>query len=120
MTDEKDPRPIESQLAEQMTRVLKHFAPGGPMGPIEDLKEYEKLREAMPPLEREVNLVVTEFVQLVDYCGRQKIKLGPDVADAIEAAAKLPLEERIVRIREINQELMKRLNDAGESTPFRV
>jgi hypothetical protein len=120
MTDEKDPKPIEAQLAEQIARVLKHFAPGGKMGPIEDLNEYEKLRESLPPLERELNLEVTQFVQLVDYCGRSRIKLGPDVADAMSAAAKLPVEERIGQIREINQGLMKRLNDAGESTPFRM
>ncbi len=120
MADEESKKPIETQLAEQMARVLNHFAPGGPMGPIEDLKEYEKLRESLPPLEGELNLVVTEFVQLVDYCRRQKIKLGSDVADTMMAASRLPIEERIARIREINQELMKRLNDAGESAPFRV
>lgn len=120
MTDEGPKKDAAAGLAEQMARVLKHFAPGGPMGPIEDFTEYEKLRESLPPLERELNLRVTEFVQLVEYCGRQKITVGHDVTDAMKAAAKLPVPERIARIQEINQELMKRLGDAGQDTPFRI
>jgi hypothetical protein len=120
MADDEPKKGPAAGLAEQMARVLKHFAPGGPMGPIEDLTEYEKLRESLPPLERELNLRATEFVQLVEYCGRKGITVGRDVTDAMKAAAKLPVAERIVRIREINQGLMKRLGDAGQNSPFRI
>lgn len=119
MADEKTPKPIETEMAEELARVFKHFAPGGKFGPM-DPAEYEKLQESLPPLERELNKEVTRFVQMVDYCGRQGIKLGPEVADAMSAAAKLPIEERTARIREINQRLMKRLSDAGQSAPFRM
>jgi hypothetical protein len=119
MADERDTKPIEIQMAEEVARVFKHFAPGGKLGPLEPA-EYEKMQESLPPLERELNKEVTNFVQMVDYFGRQGIKLGPDVADAMSAAAKLPVEERTARIHEINQRLMKRLSDAGQSAPFRM
>ncbi len=90
------------------------------MGPIENFAEYEKLRESLPPLERELNLRLTEFVQLVEFYGRKKITVGRDVTDAMKAAAKLPVAERIVRIQEINQGLMKRLECAGQNFTFRM
>jgi hypothetical protein len=120
MADDESKKDAEAGLAEQMARVLRHFAQGGPMGPVEDLNAYEKLRESLPPLERELNLRVTEFVQLVEYCGRKGITVGRDVTEDMKAAAKLPVAEKIVRIREINQGLMKRLSDAGQDTPFRM
>jgi len=119
MADKKTPKPIEVEMAEELAKVFKHFAPGGKFGPLEPA-EYEKMQEALPPLERELSKEVTNFVQMVDYFGRQGIKLDPDVADAMSAAAKLPVEQRIERIREINQQLMQRLNDAGQSAPFRM
>lgn len=120
MAEEDSKRDAAAGLAEQMTRVLKHFAPGGPMGPIEDFNEYEKLRESLPPLERELNLRVTELIQLIEYFGRRGIAVGRNVTGAMKAAAILPVEERIARIREMNQGLMKRLNDAGQDSPFRM
>jgi hypothetical protein len=120
MTDEKPPKPIEEQLAEEITRVFKHFAPGGKFAPINDSAEYEKLRESLPPAERELNLAFTQFAQLLDYFERQNLKVGMDVANAISAAVRLPLEEQAGRIREINQALMKRIKDAGHGTPIRM
>jgi len=90
------------------------------MGPIEDFNEYEKLRESLPPAERELNLRVTELIQLIEYFGRKGIAIGRDVTDTMKAAASLPIEERITRIREMNQGLMKRLSDAGQDSPFRM
>ncbi|HET6842832.1 MAG TPA: hypothetical protein VFK06_14310 [Candidatus Angelobacter sp.] len=120
MADEESQKNAAAGLAEQMMRVLKHFAPGGPMGPIEDFNEYEKLRESLPPLERELNLRVTELIQLVEYYGRRGSAVGRDVTDAMKAAASLPVEERITCIREMNQGLMKRLGDAGQNSQFRM
>jgi hypothetical protein len=120
MGEEDFKRGAAAGLAEQMTRVLKHFAPGGAMGPVEDFNEYEKLRESLPPLERELNLRVTELIQLIEYFDRRGMAVGRDVTDAMRAAAGLPVEERIARICEINQGLMKRLSDAGQDYSFRM
>jgi len=120
MADEKPTKPIEEQLADEITRALKHFAPGGKFAPIEDPQEWEKRREALPPEQRELHLALTQFAQLLDYYDRSKIKPPLALADAMKAAAKLPLPERTARIREINQELMKRLHNAGDSASIRM
>jgi len=120
MTDEKETKTIEKQLAEELARVFKHFAPGGKFAPIEDPAEYERLRASLSPEEREINLAFTQFAQLLDYFERQNIKVGMDVADAISAAVRLPKSEQAARIREINQTLMKRINDAGHGTSIRM
>lgn len=120
MADDKTPKRIEQRMAEELARVFKHFAPGGKLGPIEDPAEYEKLRESLPPLDQDLSKELTSFAQLMDYFGRQGMKLGADVADAMSAAAKLPMEQRIERIREINQRLLQRLSDAGHSASFRM
>ncbi len=120
MSDDKVPKPIRAQLADEVARIIEHFAPNGPLGPIDDPVEWEKLRAALPPPQCDLNLALTQFVQLVEYCGQHNIKLGSDVADAMSAAAKLPMEERTVRIREISQDLMKRLSDARDHSSFRM
>ncbi len=120
MEDEKVPKELMKEMAKEIAKVFGHFAPGGKFGPIEDPAEYEKLTASLPPLERELNREVTNFVRLVDYFGREKLPLTPDIADAMKAAAKLPVAERIGRVREINQSLMKRLDHAGKSAPFRM
>ncbi|HET6842913.1 MAG TPA: hypothetical protein VFK06_14745 [Candidatus Angelobacter sp.] len=120
MSDDKAPKSIRTQLANEVARIIEHFGPDGPLGPIDDPVEWEKLRAALPPPQRDLNLALTQFVQLVEYCGQHNIKLGSDVADAMSAAAKLPIEERAVRIREISQDIMKRLSDARDHTSFRM
>jgi hypothetical protein len=120
MKDEKDTKDMPDEMTEEILKIFDHFAPGGKMGAIEDPAEYERLTSALPPLERELNREVTNFIRLVDFFGRIKVALGQDVADAMFAAARLPVEERIGRVREINEMLMQRLGDAGQSAEFRM
>lgn len=120
MTDERPPKPIEKQLAEEIARVFRHFRPGGKFAPIEDAAEYEKLRDSLPPEEREINLAFTQFAQLLDYFERHNMKVGMDIANAISAAVRLPKSEEAARIREINQKLMERIKDAGQGTAIRM
>ena len=120
MEDKKAPKDLRQEIAAEISKVFEHFAPGGKFGPIEDPKEYEELTASLPPLQRELNREITNFIQLVDYFEREKIKLTPDVADAMFSAAKLPVEERIGRVREINQMLMKRLDHVGKGAAFRM
>jgi hypothetical protein len=120
MSEDKSPKPVRAQLADEVARIFERFAPGGPLGPIDDPVEWEKLRNALPPQQRELSLALTQFIQLVAYCSQQNIEMGSGVADAMSAAAKLPMDQRTARIREISQDLMKRLTDAGDSTSFRM
>ncbi len=120
MDDKKTTEELMEEMGQEIAKVFAHFAPGGKFGPIEDPEEYERLTSTLPPLERELNREVTNFIRMVDYCSRKKIKLEPAFADAMFAAAKLPVVERIPRVQEINQRLLKRLPDAGEAGSFRM
>ena len=120
MAEEKSQEELMREMVEEIGNILDYFAPGGPLGPIEDPVEYEKLMESLTPLERELNREVTNFIRLIDYFSRVQLKLTPDIADAMNAAAELPVEQRITRVRAINEKLMRRLHDADSNKQFRM
>jgi guanyl-specific ribonuclease Sa len=109
----------EHTLAAELRKLLKEFQPGGKFSPIEDRTEFDKLTESLPPEERELTRELTNHADLLRYFAERKMKTGPDIADAMFAAAELPVPERIERIRAINQTLMERLGRAGEADGFR-
>ena len=109
----------EEQLAAEIAEVLLQFQPGGKFGPIENRNEFDKLVDSLPPDEKELTRELTHYADLVRYFAEQKLKTGADIADAMFAAAKLPVPERTVRIRKINQVLLERLNCAGQGDGFR-
>jgi hypothetical protein len=45
--------------------------------------------------------------------------LGPTILAVLKEVPKFEVQERIQRIREINQKLMERIPDAGEGLKFR-
>lgn len=118
--DEKPANEVAKELGEEFRKIFAHFAPGGKFGPIEDPEAYEQMVNSLPPLERELNRELTNFFRLMDYFGREKLPLTPDIADAMLAAAKLPIKGRISRVHEINQTMMKRLDHASKGTQFRM
>ena len=109
----------EDKLAAEIAEVLLQFQPGGRCGPIDDRAEFDKLLDSLPPDEKELTRELTHYADLLRYFAEQKLKTGSDIADAMFAAAKLPVPERTARIREINQVLMERLNRAGQGDGFR-
>jgi hypothetical protein len=96
-----------------------HFEPGGKFAPIENRFEYEKGMESLSPQQRELVKELTNFADLCKHFEEHNRKLDGSFAEAVKQAAKLPLEERTARIREINQRLMAALEDAGEGTQVR-
>src|SRR5262249_27208501 len=75
--------------------------------------------KSLPPQEQELVKELTNFADLCKYFEEHNQDLDPSVARAVSEAATLPLEDRIVRIREINQRLMEVVNNAAERTRFR-
>lgn len=118
--DEQRANESVKEFGEEFRKIFALFAPGGKFGPIEDPEAYEQMVNSLPPLERELNRELTNFFRLMDYFGREKLPLTPDIADAMFAAAKLPIKRRISRIQEINQTMMKRLDHAGKGAQFRM
>ena len=109
----------EDKLAAEIAEVLLQFQPGGKFGPSEDRNQFDKLVYSLPPEEKELTRELTHYADLLRYFAEQNLKTGSDIADAMFAAATLPVPERTARIREINQVLMERLNRAGQGDGFR-
>jgi hypothetical protein len=109
----------QKELLQEMARLLKRFEKGGDLAPIEDRDEWDKLVESKPPEERELVKELARFAGLWRYFQERKEKLGPEIVNAIGQVHKLPVTERIARLKEINQKLMERVGDAGEGAQFR-
>jgi guanyl-specific ribonuclease Sa len=109
----------EDALAAEIAKVLRQFQPGGKFAPIEDRTEFEQVIKSLPPEEQELTRELTNHADLLRYFAERNMKTGSDIADAMFAAAKLPVPERTDRIREINRVLMERLNHADQSDGLR-
>ena len=81
----------EESLEAEIAKLLKEFQPGGKFGPIEDRNEFEKLAESLAPEERELTRELTSHADLLRYFAKRKLKTGSDIADAMFAAARLPV-----------------------------
>lgn len=109
----------QNQLLQEMARLFKRFEKGGDLAPIEDRNEWDKLMESKPPEERELVKELARFVDLWRYFQDRKEKLGSEIVNAVSQMHKLPVPERIARLKEINQKLMERVGDAGQGAQFR-
>jgi hypothetical protein len=109
----------QKELLQEMARLLKRFERGGDLAPIEDRDEWDKLVESKPPEERELVKELARFADLWRYFQERKEKLGPEIVNAVSQVPKLPVPERIARLKEINQKLMERVGDAGQGAQFR-
>jgi hypothetical protein len=109
----------QKELLQEMARLFKRFQKDGDLAPIEDRGEWDKLVESKPPEERELLKELARFADVWRYFQEQKEKLGPEIVEAISQVHKLPVPERIARLKEINQKLMERVGDAGEGAQLR-
>lgn len=109
----------QKELLQEMSRLFKRFKLGGDLAPIEDRGEWDKLVASRPPEERELLKELARFTDLWRYFQERKEKLGPEIVNAIRDVHKLPVPERILRLKEINQKLMERVGDASEGAQLR-
>jgi hypothetical protein len=110
---------VQSDLVVEVMKLLQKFQPGGDLGPIEDRDAWEERMQSHAPQDRELLQELTRFADLWRYFQESKEKLGPEVLAALEDVPRLPVPERIQRLRKINQKLMERIPDAGEGPKFR-
>ncbi|HEU5414065.1 MAG TPA: hypothetical protein VFW31_09925 [Candidatus Angelobacter sp.] len=98
-------------MLQELSRFFRRFNRGGDLAPIEDRDEWEKLVKSQAPEEQELLSELSRFADLWRYLQERNEKLGPAVVAAIRDVHKLPLMLRAERIREINQELMRRIGE---------
>lgn len=109
----------QQELLQKMAQLFKRFQTSGDLAPVEDRSEWEKLVASKPPEERELLSELARFTDLWRYLQEREEKVGADIVDAISQVHQLPVPERILRLRKINQKLMERVGDAGEGAQLR-
>jgi hypothetical protein len=109
----------QKELLREMVQLFKRFRKGGDVAPIEYRDEWETLVESKPPEERELLKELARFADLWRYFEERKEKLGLEIVNVISHLHNLPISARISRLKEINQKLMERIGDAGQSAQLR-
>ncbi len=109
----------QNDLVVEVMKLLQNFHPGGDSGPIEDRGGWEKRVQSHAPQDRELLQELTRFADLWRYFQEKKEKLGPEILAALNDLPTLAVPKRIERLREINQNLMERIPDAGQGLEFR-
>jgi hypothetical protein len=66
-----------------------------------------------PTPEKELAEVCASFADVCQYFSQKNIDLPPQIVEEVRLVSKLAVGERIARIKHLNQELMRYLNDAG-------
>jgi hypothetical protein len=116
MTDQDDNGKLYSALDELLKTI---HSPGGERAPIADASEFEDLVSSLPPEGREFVTEATRFAKLWEYLSTHNIELPHDVVRAMRDLPKLPPEERVALLQQINQSLMEHENDASSDSQFR-
>ena len=63
--------------------------------------------------------VCARFADLCQYFSQQSMDLPPQVVEEVRLVSKLAVDDRIARMKSLNQELMEYLNDAGPDPQVR-
>lgn len=63
--------------------------------------------------------VCARFADLCQYFSQQQMDLPPQIAEEVQLVSKLSIDDRITRMKRLNQELMEYLNDAGPDSHVR-
>ncbi len=93
--------------------------PGGDLSPARNTEDWERLLEGTPPPVRELMRELARFADLWRYLNEREQQLGSQIVEQIRGVHKLPLAGRIARLRIINDTLMRRICDAGQSSQLR-
>jgi hypothetical protein len=106
----------QKELLQEMAKMLARFRPGGDLAPIEDRQEWERLVHSHSHEERELLQELANFSDLWSYFQIRREKLGPEIVASLREAHELPVSQRILRLREINQRLFERIYHDGQRT----
>ena len=112
----KDPKETP---ANQKGESSDNHRPGCTFSPIEDRSEYDRRIESLNPEQQELVKQLTNFADLCKYFENRGERVDASFADAVSDAAGLSLEQRVVRIRKINQKLMEGVENDGEGPQLR-
>jgi hypothetical protein len=117
MTDKKK-QAAETQATE--SDVKSPFHARESTVPVADRFEYEQQMSDLPDGDRELAIEVTRLADLSRYFSEKEMQVPPHIYREIVASRKLAVSQRVVKMREINEELMEYLHSVSEDSEFRM
>ena len=82
-------------------------------------RSEERSPASAPTQEKELADVCARFADLCQYFSQQNIDLPSQIVDEVRLVSKLAVDDRIARMKRLNQELMECLNDVGPEPEVR-
>jgi hypothetical protein len=86
---------------------------------IQDPAEYQRMIDSLPEEHRKYADLATRFAKIWEYLSDNNMPLPTDVVEAMRDLPKLPPDERLELLEEINAALLEYENDANKSSSFR-
>jgi hypothetical protein len=108
------------QFAQELISLLKRLGPEGEIPPVKDVDEWEQKLKSLAQDEGDLTRELARFVDLWRYLRERGTALGEEIVQSMAQLRTLTLDARIFRLREINQDLLRRIgNDAGTNSRLR-
>lgn len=82
-------------------------------------RSEERSLASAPAQEKELADVCARFADLCQYCCQQNMDRPSQIVDEVQLVSKLAVDDRIARMKRLNQELMEYLNAAGPVSQVR-
>lgn len=82
-------------------------------GPTGEIEERRKRIESLPEAERELARESGRFADLCNYLSQRDVDVPAKILDDLGRVARLDVPQRTVRMKALNEELMKFISDAG-------
>ena len=109
---------LAGQFLRKIERLLRHSVPGGGLEPAASIEHWERTIAAAPESSREITETSRDFRPVALLRGREE-DLGESVVAEMGAVHKLPPAERVARVKQINNRLMARVEDARHGSQLR-
>jgi hypothetical protein len=87
---------------------------------VDDTKpQNEPRRDDTPSKEKELAEVCARFADLCQYFSQQNMDLPAQIVEEVRSVSKLAVEDRVARMKRLNQELMEYLHGASPGPQIR-
>lgn len=88
-------------------------------GAIEDSEQRQTRIASLPEKERELARECGRFADLCNFLSQNKVAIPATISDELARVSVLQVAERAVRMKALNEELMKFLNGVGLGSGMR-
>jgi hypothetical protein len=120
MSNSNDQKQHDQDVSTLTEGIRKQFQPGGKLAPRNDLAEYQRQMNALPPGERELAQEVTIYANMCQFFSEKKWTVPYEIRQAVLEVRTMEIPDRIARMREVNEALMECIHSATEDSELRM